>query len=136
MSDEIEVRDRDGNIVYPTWILTIAPIDYEDEVKEIAFWHMQNIAQSEDTLDQMMPIRLSSNGLNPATHIFCSRFGYTHELRAEYETLTIKKEELNADWISSVEYTLNDNPEEIKSKFCCFSGVKSEWLSFLGLIEI
>lgn len=52
----------------------IAPISKSSEVKDIAIEYIKETRSSDnnDTKDDMLPIRLSASGNEPASHILCS----------------------------------------------------------------
>lgn len=128
--EEDKYYDGNGNEVFPVVINTIAPIQYADEARQIAYYHMISVEGAvDDQLGTMLNTNLGPVGVEEVTHVFCSRNGFTHQLALELNTLSAG----DLDWVSGVEYTVNDDPNVIKSKFCCITGDTQEILQFLGL---
>lgn len=124
--------DEDGSVMEPIIINTISPISYAEQARAISAYHMYNVENSpaEPSPETMLPISLGKNGV--VTHIWCSRESYPNALRRQLATMTA--EYLNGnDMCIDGYYTIDDNPEEIKTKFCTVVGNENEILSFLDL---
>lgn len=101
-----------GNEVFPVQIKTIAPIEFAEEARGLSHQYTQGI-DCTDPLESMLPVSLRPMGEETATHIFCVRSGYTHELQDQLSFLASREEE----WISG---DLETDPETILTKFCTF----------------
>lgn len=123
--------DENGNEVFPVIVNTIAPIEYSEQTKQIAYDFL-NSQGSKVTLDMVMPINLKPINGNNATHIFCSRTIYNHELRKQLEFM----EAQNLPWIVGALCFTDDPPEHIKRYFCTVVGNKNELLTYLNLEEV
>ncbi len=131
--NQVIYSDENGNEVFPVIINTICPIKYIGFDKIIALEFMLANAATDSTLESMMNLRLrpiDSDG--EATHTFCTRSGFTHELNRQFEYLEKRSEE----WVSGEKFDFNSDPEVIKNNFSTIAGDKDEVLSFLGLEEI
>lgn len=128
---EGQAHDMDGNEVFPVIINTICPVQYSVIGKQVSADYFINIEKSFEnvTTDKMLNDNLGPIGSDQITHIFCSRFGYTHQAAMEVQQLI----DLGESFMGKKEYTLDDDPDEIKSLFCCIIGDKDELLSYLGL---
>lgn len=122
-------RDDNGNIVTPVRINTICPVDHIAEVKTLAWDFMHSICPGcTDTVNDMMPLSLGPVG-GGITHVFCTRPGLSNEAAMEVNYIATR----GLAWCADREYTLSDNPEDIKSKLCCISCDDKDLLSYLGL---
>lgn len=126
----MQAHDDTGREIFRVRINTICPIEYADEARQIAHYHMTNIEDAvADTVEQMLSTNLGPIGSPTITHAFCARTGYTNQVEMEVETL--QNQGLN--WCGGKEYTIADSAEEIKSKFCCITGDTDEILAYLNL---
>lgn len=128
-SKDIIAFDDQGNRIFPVMINTICPIEHAEEATKIASDHFKNIEKIDIKDEIMFATKLAPIGETEPTHLFCSRFGYTNQLNLEVETF--KRQ--NLSWCSEKEYSVEDNPEEIKSLFCCVTGKRKKVLEHLGL---
>lgn len=127
---EGQAHDKDGNEIFPVIINTICPVQYADQAKKIAYNHLANVEKTKN-IDAIILFdeNLAPIGSTEITHIFCSRFGYTNQLNMEVQGMI----DLNLDWAAKRLYTIQDDPNEIKSLFCCIEGNKNELINYLGL---
>ena len=130
---DIVAHDDQGNQVFPVFICTICPIQYAEEAEKIGYNHLAYIEKSGIKLtDKVFATSLKTIGSNEITHLFCCRFGYTNQVQMEVQTIASQ----NLDWCAKRSYSFYDNPEEIKSLFCCVIGKRSPVLEFLGLQKV
>lgn len=125
--------DAQNREVFPQTINTICPVAYVDSARVLAHRYMTTVEQAIDmTADQMMLTLLAPLGEAVPTHIFCTREGFSHQVESEVEFLASQPEE----WTAKRLYTLDDSPDEIRSRFCCLIGDPAELLARLGLREV
>lgn len=132
MSDEVAAFDAYGNRLVPVTINTICPVEMADEGRAVCWQFMEDCEDAEtppleSILDrQLLPV----NGFD-ATHVFCSRSAYSHQVERLWGYMTALKREDVSPGISS----LRDEPREIKSRLSVLVGDKDDVLRFLGLRE-
>jgi hypothetical protein len=131
----VKAFDDNGKEVFPIIMTMLCPVEYINKAREYTASHQQNVEKAiDDTVEKMLPEAYSSNGMLPATHYGCSRLVYTHTIKKALKTL----KELSKDnkWCCDKEMTIDDNPDFIKSNFCCITGKWSDLLAKLGLQRI
>ncbi|MFO1007578.1 MAG: hypothetical protein U0929_16565 [Planctomycetaceae bacterium] len=124
--------DSNGNEVFLTEINSLCPIAYATEARQIAHDYFVNVEKCPVQLEEMFTKFVKPIGESEATHVWCPRIGYTHQLNWQVETMT----SYELSWIGNRVYTLADDHEEIKSKFVCLTDSKEEILEALGLEEM
>ena len=132
MSSTVRAFDKEGNEVFYTEINSLCPIEYLEEAKKIAYDYFIEVEKVSVTLDQMFTKFLKLKGQEKETHCWCPRAGYTHQLNMQIERMT----SVNKDWVGKKAYTLNDDHNELLSKFVCITNTAEEILQTLGLEEI
>lgn len=128
----VRVFDAFGNEVFWTNINSICPIEYINEAKRIAYDYFIELEKQPVKLDEMFVKLLKPIGSQEATHCWCPRGGYTHQLNMQLNRM----KELSKEWIKTRVYTLEDDHNEIKSNFVVLSDDKDQILKQLGLEEI
>lgn len=127
---DYKAYDDNGNEVFLTEINSICPIRYLEQGRQIAYdYFIQKEKCIEVTIEQMFTKFVRPIGSSEATHVWCPRIGYTHQLAMQIETMA----SYNLDWIGNRIYTLQDNHEEILNKFVCMTDNKDTILQTLGL---
>ena len=122
--------DDSGNEIFLTEINTLCPIQYLEEAKLIAYNYFVEVEKSKEVLmEQMFTKFVRPIGTVEATHVWCPRTGYTNQLVMQTETMA----SYDLPWIANRVYTLQDNHEEILSKFICLTENSSLILESLGL---
>lgn len=111
---ETQTHDLQGNPVFPVQINTIAPIEHAEDARQLSFEFLQSLG-GDDSLESMLPVLLRPIGEQEATHVYCGRSSFTHELNLQLNFLNQQNEE----WVSG---NLETNPEIILQKFCTFEG--------------
>lgn len=124
----IQVFDENGQELTYLTVNTICPVEYKDEARMIAFKFLTEVVGTEDTLESMLTTKLGPIG-GPVTHIFCSIQNFQKHVDMEVDYITTQ----GRPWCATKEYSVNDDIEEMKSKFCCIVGDASVLLARLGL---
>lgn len=125
-------HDDEGNEVFLTEINSLCPIQYLEQAKQIAYDYFIEVEKSSATLDQMFTKFLRPIGKTEATHCWCPRTGYTHQLKMQLDRMT----SCNLNWVGTRAYTINDDHEELLNKFVCITTEANEILNALNLEEI
>lgn len=132
MSDETRFYDGETE-VFPCTINSICPIERLDAAKLIAHAHMIQYEQNPTAIvAEMLPVLLGPIEGGEATHAFCTRNGFCHQVRMLEEHLAA----LPQEWIGERLYTLEDSPEEIRGLFCVVVGDPDALLAHLGLRRV
>lgn len=124
--------DSEGNEVFLTEINSICPIAYAEPARQIAYDYFINVEKCPAELSQMFTKFLKPIGSNDATHVWCPRQGYTHQLDMQVKTMA----SYNLEWLGNRVYTLADNHDELLNKFVCMTDNKDLILETLGLEEV
>lgn len=124
--------DSNGNEVFLTEINSICPLAHATEARQIAYDYFIDVEKCHAELSQMFTKELRPIGTNEATHVWCPRIGYTHQLAMQVDTMA----SYDLEWLGNRAYTLADDHEEIRSKFVCLTDSKEDILAALALEEI
>lgn len=124
--------DKDGNEVFLTEINSLCPIKYINEAKQIAYDYFIELEKSSVQLEQMFTKFVRPVGSQEATHCWCPRVGYTHQLIMQVQRMKEQK----LDWVGTRAYTIKDNKEELLNKFVCITSTVEEILKELNLEEV
>ena len=87
------------------------------------------VEKSKCTIDQMFTKFLKPIGGNNATHCWCPRIGYNNQLEMQVERMASYK----LDWIGKIVYTIDDDKQELLSKFVCMTTESKVILETLNL---
>lgn len=124
--------DSDGNEVFLTEINSICPLAHAEQARQIAYDYFIDVEKCNATLNQMFTKFLRPIGTTEATHVWCPREGYTHQLNMQVSTMA----SYELEWLGNRIYTLADDHNELLSKFVCMTDNKDLILETLGLEEI
>ena len=125
-------RDEYGNEVFPLIINMICPIQYADQAREFAAQHVTNVEGAYAEKSHMLRLNLGPIGTKEITHIGNTQRSYSNILALR---VTAMKNTL-LPWIATKSYTVDDNPDDIKSYFCCIVGNPASLLIRLKLAII
>ncbi len=125
-------HDDEGNIVFLTEINSLCPIQYLEQARQIAYDYFIEAEKTHATLDQMFTKFVKTIGATEATHCWCPRIGYTHQLKMQLDRMA----SYNLEWIGTRSYTIDDDHQELLNKFVCITTEANMILTTLNLEEI
>lgn len=102
-----------GNVVFPTEINTLCPMQYLEQGKQISYDYFTEIEKIVVTIDQMFTKFVRPIGTESITHCWCPRIGYTNQLQSQVDRMN----SYNLEWIGNKAYTIEDDHNELLSKF-------------------
>lgn len=131
----METYDAFGRPTSLVHRVTICPIQHLVQGRRLALNYVRSVEQAPDEdLEKILPIALSPRGEGPPTHYFCGIWVKPALVDCQVaEMQRLHREGLT--WMADRLYTLDDDPELIRSKFCCLVADSVDVLGHLGIQE-
>jgi len=131
----METYDTFGRPTSLVHFVTICPVQYLEQGKELALQHLQSFEQvPQEELTKILPTALCPQGEGEPTHYFCGRWVDPKFIDLQ----VVEMRRLHAEgleWMGDRLYTLDDDPELIRTKFSCLVAQAVEVLALLGIQE-
>lgn len=126
----VQVFNKEGKEIFLVEINSLCPIVYHEEAKKIAYDYFVNIEKINNVnIDQMFNKFLKPISATNATHIWCPQKGYNDQLQRQIDSMI----SYNLNWVGNRVYTIEDDPNELLSKFVCVSSDPIKILTVLQL---
>lgn len=127
--------DNDGNEVFPVTLNAICPLEFAAQARESVLQYLKDVELAgvglvvDLTVDKMLNVSLGPIGSPEITHVFCSRVAHTNQVASSLSYIR----ELSLPWCGDREFTTEDDPDEIKARYCVVTGDKAAVLAHLQL---